>query len=391
MKCFCQFKMSSLSLMLTLIWQVNSLDIRQARQTQTNAILRRAPPPVTSVVVATQTAAATGAFSTWYLSYPELTASIPSLKSLQHYDQANNFDFQGNSVITQVIDGTSTVLPLWYCDPTLSAAACQGCPTTTVSVDPPCPTDYNMLLVIPPVVLVGIYIPPPPGLPTLKIGSDGVATPEATSPLEPDLTNTPSEPSSTSEESITVDVPCTIPSIKGAERAVSINPTPPAWVPPAGSPAPAPSEVLPVLPVRVDPDDPKSLKAWDQCGPGGNPYLPGGFYQFGSSFSRNDGLWAIDKFCTEARDMSLIVGQKTEEFPNAVEFFQKTYDTPGGSGKIIITSNNDKSSKNPVGLECPARWNYQFSKSYVDCKQYYGQTIDYCDVSPTLAGSDINW
>ena len=96
MKCFCQFKMSSLSLMLTLIWQVNSLDIQQARQTQTNAvnvslmsfrcdanrsqILRRAPPPVTSVVVATQTAAATGAFSTWYLSYPELTASIPSLK-----------------------------------------------------------------------------------------------------------------------------------------------------------------------------------------------------------------------------------------------------------------------------------------------------------------------
>ncbi|KAH9204341.1 hypothetical protein DL95DRAFT_496954 [Leptodontidium sp. 2 PMI_412] len=110
---------------------------------------------------------------------------------------------EGNSVVTQVIDGTSTVLPLWYCDPTLSAAACQGCPTTTIPVDPPCPTDYNMVLVLPPVVLIGVYIPPPPGLPTLKIGSDGVATPEGTQPPSPDLTNTPSSPTSTSEEIIT--------------------------------------------------------------------------------------------------------------------------------------------------------------------------------------------
>ncbi|KAK0128296.1 hypothetical protein ONS95_000271 [Cadophora gregata] len=365
MKCFCQFQTASLILLLARSWKVSGLNVQQARQTQGNAILGRVPPPISSVVVATQTAVATGDFSTWYLSYPELTA---------------------NSVTTQVIGGTSTVLPLWYCDPSLSAAACQGCPTTTVSIDPPCPTNYNMLLIVPPVVLVGVYIPPPPGLPTLKIGSDGVATPEPTQP--PELTNTPSEPSSTSEEPITVDVPCTIPSIKAAERAVSIDPTPPEWIPPAGSPAPAPSEVLPVLPIGIDPDDPKFLKAWDYCGPGGNPYLPGGFYQFGSSFSRDDGLWAIDQFCGEARDKSIQVGEKTTDIPDAIEFFQKTYDTPGKSGKIIVTSNNDKDQKNPVGVECPAKHVYNFSRSFVRCKQLLGQTIDYCGESPK-ASSDI--
>ncbi|KAG4438656.1 hypothetical protein IFR05_005837 [Cadophora sp. M221] len=376
---FFGFEAASLTLMLSLYKEVGSLDLHQARQTKKNTMVGRAPPPpATAVVVATQTAPATGVFSTWYLSYAELTAS--------HL----YFWRYGNSVVTQVIDGTSTVLPLWYCDPALSAAACQGCPTTTVPVDPPCPTDYNMLLVLPPVVLIGVYIPPPPGLPTLKIGSDGVATPEGTQPPSPDFTNTPSAPTSTSEETITVNVPCTVPSIKAADYAVSINPTPPAWIPPVGSPAPAPTEALPVLPVRLDPNNPSIPKAWDFCGPGGNPYLPGGFYQFSSAFSRNDGLWAIDKFCAEARDMSLRIGEKDPEYQDAIPFFQKTYDTPGGSGKIIITSNNDKDNSNKVGVDCPGHWNYSFL-SYAQCKQYFGQVIDYCDENPKLAGSDITW
>ncbi|KAF8849217.1 hypothetical protein BDZ45DRAFT_732393 [Acephala macrosclerotiorum] len=347
------------------------IDSFQARQTSTPRIEGRTPPTVTPITIAPQTIEATGAFSTSYIAYSYVT---------------------DNSAVTEVIAGTSTILPLWYCDPELNAPVCQGCPSTTASTDSACPTDFNMILLLPAVALAGAFIPPPPGLPTMTIGSDGVATPEITPTASGDPASTQPVGTTSSEEPISVDPPCTVPPMKAVDIAASIQATPPVWIPPTGSSSPAPTDALPVLPVTVDKAAPT---AWLGCGAGvANPYTPGGFYQFGSGFSRNDGLYAIDTFCTEQVAAKLLIGPKGETvsgMPNlAVPTMTKTYSTPGGSGKIMLAIDSDIDNKNLQGQTCPNAWTYSFAQ-YAQCRQYFGQAIDYCDTDKTLDNSDITW
>ncbi|KUJ12545.1 uncharacterized protein LY89DRAFT_738321 [Mollisia scopiformis] len=359
----------STSLFAGLFWHMNYCDGFQARETSHPRIQGRTSPSVTPITVAPQTVKANGSFSTVYLSYSVVTQ---------------------NSAATEVIDGTTTILPLWYCDPNLSAPACEDCPSTTASADSSCPTDFNMILLLPAVAVVGAFIPPPDGLPTITIGSDGVATPETTpSPTEISPSMLPSD---TSEPLITIVPPCTVPPMKASNVALSIIPTPSVWIPPTGSYAPAPTDALPVLPVTVNEAAPT---AWLGCGAGvANPYSPGGFYQFSDSFSRNDGLYAIDAFCNEQIAANLLIspsGETVSGMPKpAISAFSKTYLTPGGSGKVIVVIDSDVDNKNTAGQTCPDKWTYSFAQ-YAQCRQYFGQTIDYCDTGTTLANSDITW
>lgn len=282
---------------------------------------------------------------------------------------------QGDVAVTEVIDGTTTILQIWYCDPTLSAPACQDCPAyETTSTELPCPTDFNMLLLIPLVAVAGVFIPPPDGLPTITIGSDGVATPEPT-PSPTDLPSSiPPTDASSSELPITADPSCTLPPRKASDVASSIVATPPVWIPPTGSPAPTATDALPVLPVTVDQAAPT---AWLGCGAGvANPYNPEGFYQSSNSFSRNDGLYAIDTFCNDQIAANLLIGptgETADGMPNvAVPSSSKTYSTPGGSGKIIVVVDSDVDNKNTAGQDCPSKWTYSF-KAYAECRQFFGQ------------------
>jgi hypothetical protein len=106
------------------------------------------------------------------------------------------------------------------------------------------------------------------------------------------------------------------------------------------------------------------------CGPyAGNPYYNGGFYQFGTSFSRSDGLNAIDQFCNEEYDTKRIVGKAglhpssdKDNSRTAVPLVVRTYNVPGGSGKIMIRLQADVDNKNGVN-ECPGTNIYDPSES----------------------------
>ncbi|KAE8445145.1 hypothetical protein EG329_013747 [Mollisiaceae sp. DMI_Dod_QoI] len=158
------------------------------------------------------------------------------------------------------------------------------------------------------------------------------------------------------------------------------------------SPALTQTDALPVLPVTVDPTAPT---AWLGCGAGNaNPYSPERFYQFGSGFSRSDSLYAIDTFCTEQVAAQLLIGPKGETvsgMPNlAIPTFTKTYSTPGGSGKIMLAIDSDINNLNTVGQTCPDAWSFSFTQ-YAQWRQFFGQTIDYCDTDKTLDNSDTTW
>lgn len=231
-----------------------------------------------------------------------------------------------------------------------------------------------MILLLPAIAVIGAFIPPPAGLPTLTIGTDGAATPEVT--LPPTDLPTSMIPSTfpSSEPPITADPLCTIPPMKAADVASSIQLTPPAWIPPTGSPAPtATSDELPILPVTVNQASPT---AWLGCGAGvANPYYPGGFYQFGSTFSRDDGLYAVDTFCREQIAANLLIGPAgvtVSGMPKPVPTMSKTYSVPGGSGSISVMIASDINNLNLQGQTCPDKWTYSFAV-YAQCRQYFGQ------------------
>lgn len=117
--------------------------------------------------------------------------------------------------------------------------------------------------------------------------------------------------------------------------------------------------------------------AWLGCGAGeANPYFPGGFYQFGSSFSRDDGLYAVDTFCREQIAANLLIGPvglTVSGMPNkAVPTMSKAYSVPGGSGKMAIMIASDVNNTNLQGQNCPDKWTYSFA-AYAQCRQYFGQ------------------
>ncbi|KUJ11487.1 uncharacterized protein LY89DRAFT_674072 [Mollisia scopiformis] len=309
---------------------------------------------------------------------------------------------ESSADMTETIDGTATVLPLWYCDPSLSAPVCQGCPTSTTSGQEPCPTNFNFILLMPPLAIIGGLIPPPEGLPTLSIGPDGNPTPEST--LLPTYTSVPpptisdSDSSSTSSDnSISVSVPCTIAPITASSFAFSPVPSP-VWTAPTGSAAPSLTEALPVL--SLTNADPAHPSIWQACRPGnGDPYYNGGFIQFGESFSRNAGLDAVGKFCNDMVSSSIVVGPpgvtattSGASKRTAVPEMVRSYNEPDGSGKIMLMVQSDVNNINGNGPTCPDNWIYDIaSGGYAKCRQLFGQSIDYCVVNATRSSSDITW
>ncbi len=107
------------------------------------------------------------------------------------------------------------------------------------------------------------------------------------------------------------------------------------------------------------------------CGPyTDNPYYNGGFYQFGDSFSRVDGLDAIGQFCDEQIKKKRVVGAagihpKDDRSLTAVPLVVRTYSPKGGSGKIMIRMQADVDNKNGA-MKCPGEldlYNFAASKS----------------------------
>lgn len=89
-----------------------------------------------------------------------------------------------NTVVTQTIKGTPTTVPVWFCGPSETAAACKSCPSTTatlptslVSGPLACTSGFNGLFLVPiiPIPFPG-GLPPPEGLLTLTIQEDGIVS-----------------------------------------------------------------------------------------------------------------------------------------------------------------------------------------------------------------------
>ncbi|KAF8856238.1 hypothetical protein BDZ45DRAFT_691972 [Acephala macrosclerotiorum] len=329
----------------------------------------REPPLSSSVTVAPQTAIITGAMQTTYLAYSGQTIRPDNQKT--------------NSKVTEIIDGTPTVLPIWYCDPTLRAPVCQGCPSSTTSGQESCPTDFNFILLMPPLAIIGGIIPPPEGLPTLSIGPDGSPSPPSTpeptfsSDIPPESST---DSSTSSDNSISVSVECTLATLSAGNFAFSADSSP-IWTAPSGSAAPSLTEALPVL--SLTNADPAHPTIWAACGPGnGNPYYNGGFFQFGESFSRNAGLDAVGKFCNDMVASSIVVGPPglTATKPGAskrtsIPLMIRSYDEPDGSGKVMMRIQSDVDNKNGGEVpNCPNNLIYDIAGGgYAMCRQLFGQ------------------
>lgn len=105
------------------------------------------------------------------------------------------------------------------------------------------------------------------------------------------------------------------------------------------------------------------------CGPYASiPYDFHPFYQFGSSFSRDDGLNAIGQFCDEQIKKKRVVGKagvhpKDNSKLTAVPLVVQTYEVPGGSGNIMIRMQADVDNKNGF-TQCPGKFDiYDFTSS----------------------------
>jgi hypothetical protein len=137
----------------------------------------------------------------------------------------------------------------------------------------------------------------------LTIGDGGVKTLEPTK-----VTKQPEKPTETSEPPETEPtVPCKAPRHKAADKAhapiiapaPSNNPTKPV---PVSPPKPEDLPILPLLDVKNG--------AVGACGGGGSKggYFNSGFYQFGDSFARTDGLKAVAQFCDQLAKNSSVLG-----------------------------------------------------------------------------------
>ncbi|KIN00029.1 hypothetical protein OIDMADRAFT_30392 [Oidiodendron maius Zn] len=319
-------------------------------------ITRRTPPTITPVTVAPQTALIKGSAQTTYLVYSGQT---------------------GNSKITETIQGTPTILPLWTCDPTLSASACKSCPTSSASGQQPCPTNFNYILVIPALAVVGGIVPPPEGLPTLSIGWDGNPTPDSS--VLPTVSETSTTSSTSSSTTISISVPCTKASITGSSWATEV-PTTSSWIPPTGTPGPSITAPLPVLPLTDS--DPAHPTIYGYCGgSGGDPYYSP-FYQFGNSFSRNAGLNAVAKFCSDMIAASAVAGPSGvtgtvsgSSTKTAIPQLIRSYDNGDGSGKVMVRIDSDVTnySQAQTNVTCPDNWLYDIHLAgYSSCYQYLG-------------------
>jgi hypothetical protein len=229
-----------------------------------------------------------------------------------------------NSVTTTVIGGTTTgqcishwyqslliisVLPVWFCAASETAAACKSCPTATGETS--CNGGFNALVLLPLVAAPGFFLPPPEGLPTLTIdnGEPRRYTPPPTPTPEP-KTSTMSTPTPTPTPSLTSEPPPELSCI-AATNKVADNAHPSLTTESLGGtqtaveqPNPLVASAMPYLPLQLIQPGGMGI-----CGGGGSNsrYFTSGFYQFGNTYTRDDALGAVTEFCaTLSRNSSTL-------------------------------------------------------------------------------------
>ncbi|MCJ1422107.1 hypothetical protein MMC32_008477, partial [Xylographa parallela] len=244
---------------------------------------------------------------------------------------------------------------------------------------------FNGLVIIPiAAVLIGGIIPPPPGLPTLTIGPDNVAT---------DTDPEPTQATNSKAPSMSIVASCTKQSLNAKDLAASV----PAFTtapPPAvatGTPGLTPGvSGAPNLPLLPDVDGHLT------CDSVVDPYRNNGyFYQNGNTFSLNQAFSAIDSFCNDqirAKQAVGVAGQHPSENGN-VAAIPLVIESTGG---LLFRMQYDVDNKNPFDAKCPDGQLIYFGTSepgaaLLNCQQYFRQSIQNCDVNkPPCSDDDTN-
>ncbi|KAH7068316.1 hypothetical protein BKA63DRAFT_111970 [Paraphoma chrysanthemicola] len=321
-----------------------------------------------------------------------------------------------NSVTTTVVGGTTTVLPIWYCAPRETAAACnKNCPEGPViaTSNPSCGGGFNAVVLLPLVAVPGFFLPPPEGLPTLTIG-DGEArtftppnnpSPQTSSPVS---TQTPT-PTPTPQDDSPPEISCLAPANKVADNAHPASSTKTL----DGS-----ATLIPEAPLDIEANPLPFLKLSEEgglanCGGGGveGRYFAGGFNQFGNTFSRNDGISALNQFCAAHSKNGSVLGPDGvigSDKPGwskakAQHIYQGDFNTKK-SGKITvraifdidnrISKLNSEKDCNHNGDDEGKVWLIALFQENL-CRNYFGQSIDFCDEGPDDTGrrsaEDTKW
>lgn len=186
------------------------------------------------------------------------------------------------------------VLPVWYCAPSETAAACKKeCvqSAATANEAPSCQIGFNAVTLLPLVAVPGLFLPPPEDLPTLTIG-DGDAkkfTSESDPTPKDELKASSQTPTPTPTPSVKEEPPkvsCAAPVNKVADKA-----RPAVSTESLGGTATS----VPATPPDIETNPLTFLKstqpgALSSCRGGGfeGRYFSYGFYQFGNTFARTD-------------------------------------------------------------------------------------------------------
>ncbi|KAI9674000.1 MAG: hypothetical protein M1817_002206, partial [Caeruleum heppii] len=146
---------------------------------------------------------------------------------------------------------------------------------------------------------------------------------------------------------------------------------------------------MPILQIKTE--DPDHPGAYMTCGQSRNPYWNGGFLQFGSSFSRTDGINAIKQFCNDQADKKRIVGKKGiipsyDSSRKAIPLVVSSYQNQHDDNKVMVRMQIDEENWNGGIGDCG-----ESDKTFFDfgrdprtdvvnnCIRMFGQTVEYCD------------
>ncbi|CAO2653740.1 Nn.00g031510.m01.CDS01 [Neocucurbitaria sp. VM-36] len=291
-------------------------------------------------------------------------------------------DLTANSVTTTVVGGVTTVLPVWYCAPGEMAAACKhNCPQTSTIVgnEASCEGDFNAIILLPLVAAPGVFLPPPEGLPTLTIDNGEPKT------FSPKSDPTPEPKPQTSSTPVPISTP--IPFDDSPPEVSCVAPT-----------NKVDGQARPAITTE-------SLGGTATQAPDGGVegrYFSGGFYQNGDTFARTDGISALNQFCVaHAKNGSVLgpdgavgSGKPGWSKQKAQHIYQGDFNTKN-SGKITvraiydidnrISKLNKEKDCNNNGDDKDKVWLIGLFQENA-CRNYLGQTIDFCDVNPEDMG-----
>lgn len=216
---------------------------------------------------------------------------------------------------------TRAVLPVWHCGPSETAEACTACSTASASAK--CGSGFDALVLLPLIAVAGLFLLPPPGLPTLTVDEGGKIRTRSRNVKSQRTTRTRITRSRSETTSFTVPS-CPLPTLHARDFA-----TPALTTHALGSlsgytgPTHAPSISIntDLLPVLLE-----SPQEIGFCGSGGrfsivehgmssliilggqDGYFSTGFYQGDDTFARADGLSAIRQFCGALNSNQSLIG-----------------------------------------------------------------------------------